>query len=849
MPQDSGPKKRDVFLDFDTHLTPPGGKSWFFGIGINEYTHFTPLLNAVKDVQDIVKILQERYDLLPEQTFTLYNKEATRKNIISMLDRLQKEVGPQDKLVIYYSGHGYLNKEIGKGYWIPTNAERDNTAAYIRNSTIREYIETLKALHTLLISDSCFSGSLFVRGASRSGAAINELESLPSRWALCSGRHNEEVFDGEPGKNSPFAESIIDTLKRNQNKEFNVAKLADRVVEQTRSNYQQLPEGNPLFGVGHKGGQYIFRLKANEADNWAFAKEEGTIAAFQQFLVNHPDGEHADKARKQIATLEEDLAWKKATQNNSVSAYIQYRRAYPEGRYRDQALEAVQNLEEDQTWKIAKRRDNIFEYEKYLEEYPKGKYAKEANEALSLLLNKEKEKEEQQENSVWQAKKEEKSQKAKPAPVKKESKVEQAAPTTKPAPPASKPSFFKKNRLVLAGGGGALIIALIVFAMGGFGPSYPTGYARVDGKSYRTITIDGLTWMAENLDYETPEGSSYPVYGNDPYKDYGLLYTVEAAKEACSAIGKEWRLPTAEDWELLAAKFGKLEIWEVGKNEPITKGKNTEKNKLYRSNKKSFFAAEGTFWRKQDWPGNSYDRVHPGPHYWSSTPVMGREEIPFSPEYKFISIGNYSSSISYAYKDSGRYCRCVKGDNPANTDGTALGANTNAGEKVENPVSKVTLGEQSYNTVQINGLTWMADNLNYPVENAAYPKGLKFKSLQQKVGLLYTRNEASKACKELGWRLPTTAEVEALIDKYGGYENAYTSLIKGGKSGFAAVLSSGTNYQDGISTGEGTYHMDDTRINTFFQFASNEKYVATMSVQDTYNPNRRFVASCRCVKD
>ena len=257
------------------------GKSWFFGIGINRYEHFTDLNNAVKDVKDLLQLLQEKYDLEPDQILTLFDEAATRRNIIRTFDQLLREVQPDDKLLIYYSGHGHLMQagQNKKGFWIPTNAEKDNTAQYIRNSTLREYIEDINSLHTLLISDSCFSGSLFVRGGSRAETAIDELEQRPSRWALCSGRHDEEVYDGNPGQNSPFAESILDILHTNKMPRLNVAKLADRVVELTRANYKQLPEGNPMYGVGHKGGQYIFRLKVDEAGDWVACMAEGTLAA------------------------------------------------------------------------------------------------------------------------------------------------------------------------------------------------------------------------------------------------------------------------------------------------------------------------------------------------------------------------------------------------------------------------------------------------------------------------------------------------------------------------------------------------------------------------------------------
>ncbi|MCB0566913.1 MAG: caspase family protein [Phaeodactylibacter sp.] len=262
MAEEGNNGKRDVFYEgFGRERQAVSiGRYWFLGIGINRYLHFSPLYNAVKDVQDIAALLQQRYGLKASNTRILLDEEATRDNIIARLDELVDQAGPTEKVLIYYSGHGHLHPKTGKGYWIPYNAEKHHTAQYIRNSTILGYIEDINALHTLLISDSCFSGSLFVRGGIRSTTALEELEAIPSRWALCSGRHDEAVYDGEPGQNSPFAASIAEVLRTNRQPALNVVKLIDRVVEQTRANYEQLPEGNPLFGVGHKGGQYVFRL-------------------------------------------------------------------------------------------------------------------------------------------------------------------------------------------------------------------------------------------------------------------------------------------------------------------------------------------------------------------------------------------------------------------------------------------------------------------------------------------------------------------------------------------------------------------------------------------------------------
>ncbi|MBL7793032.1 MAG: caspase family protein [Saprospiraceae bacterium] len=336
-------------LSLEEHAEEKEGVSWFFGIGINAYKHFPPLNNAVNDIKDVAKLLQNQYELDSEHTILLFDEAATMDNIIIKLDYLRSHVSKDDKLIVYYSGHGHLDSS-NKGYWIPVDAQRENTAHYIRNSTLRDYIEDISSRHTLIISDSCFSGSLFLRGINRADFAIEELEQRPSRWALCSGRHDEHVFDGEPGKNSPFTESILDILRSNRLPKLNVAKLADRVIELTRANYEQLPEGNPLYGLGHKGGQYVFKLRASEDNLWGRCERENTIAAFNAYLDQFPSGRFAGEAIQRIQTLEDEKKWLEALQIDQVYTYRDYLRRFPEGKHEVEARERVRQLEQPDSY-------------------------------------------------------------------------------------------------------------------------------------------------------------------------------------------------------------------------------------------------------------------------------------------------------------------------------------------------------------------------------------------------------------------------------------------------------------------------------------------------------------------
>jgi uncharacterized protein (TIGR02145 family) len=100
-----------------------------------------------------------------------------------------------------------------------------------------------------------------------------------------------------------------------------------------------------------------------------------------------------------------------------------------------------------------------------------------------------------------------------------------------------------------------------VLAYNGAGESPQSSYASAktspdvtpptDG-TFKTVLINGMTWMKENLNIETPGSWCYRDSASYCAK-YGRLYTWDAAMSVCPS---GWRLPTREEWGALAVYAG-----------------------------------------------------------------------------------------------------------------------------------------------------------------------------------------------------------------------------------------------------------------------------------------------------
>ncbi|MCR9249439.1 MAG: hypothetical protein NXI20_03415 [bacterium] len=122
--------------------------------------------------------------------------------------------------------------------------------------------------------------------------------------------------------------------------------------------------------------------------------------------------------------------------------------------------------------------------------------------------------------------------------------------------------------------------------------TYLTGEAATFEVNFENGIPSTITWMSQNLNFETSESKC--KYDSSPdCNPYGRLYTWSEAMEVCPA---GWHLPSDNEWFLLASLYGS--IAEAGKNLK-TKSLNGTNTSLFSVVKPSIF------WSSSDLDGES----------------------------------------------------------------------------------------------------------------------------------------------------------------------------------------------------------------------------------------------------
>jgi uncharacterized protein (TIGR02145 family) len=389
-----------------------------------------------------------------------------------------------------------------------------------------------------------------------------------------------------------------------------------------------------------------------------------------------------------------------------------------------------------------------------------------------------------------------------------------------------------------------------------------------DGKKYFYVTLGNLTWMAENLNYET-EGSV--CADNDPNncEKYGRLYDWYEAEAACPA---GWHFASEDEWEDLknfvvedigsAASLFKpslpLMAWDIGTD-------------YY-----GFSALPGGAYYN-----GSFYNVDKVAYFWNSTsnPADNTQASQFAmgPLNDYF----YYSNTTKQAKES---VRCVKNEkeeveqqrapvcagNPQNYDPAYY--ECREGKNGVYLKGDISYKGETYEAVLIGGQTWIARNLNYAADGSKggpYGKlydwvtamNIDAKYSNQVYPNLSSSSQHQGICPN-GWHVPSTEEWHTLrlhvmyplpehsafrlraafsgnyADGYADYKDDY---------GFAALPGAGTIH--GQSPDDGWWTSSQSTVQPDIAAEKKEMVVAVPYISGRLHFVKTEFLSLRCLKN
>lgn len=242
------------------------GRYYAVVVGISDYEYLEDLPSAVNDAQAVADILHD-YDF---KVNTFFDQKATRERILDTLNVLQKLLEPEDKLLLYYAGHGYIDPDGQTAYWLPADARQESTTQWIIADTITASIKRIPAHQILVVADSVYSGTLnrsvqvdWNNEASRR-RYLEKILAKPARMVMLSGA-NQPVVMASNDELSLFAQAFVSALTDIERNVFSTEELFLGYIQETVAGQsEQLPELQIIRNSGHQGGDFIFQRQEME---------------------------------------------------------------------------------------------------------------------------------------------------------------------------------------------------------------------------------------------------------------------------------------------------------------------------------------------------------------------------------------------------------------------------------------------------------------------------------------------------------------------------------------------------------------------------------------------------------
>jgi tetratricopeptide (TPR) repeat protein len=236
----------------------PMGKTWAIFIENSNYESFASLEGPTKDIT-LMRMALAKYQVHN----TIHKKDMTKQDLerffaIELRDLIRSN--RVNSVLVWYAGHGkYVNET---GYWIPTDANRDDEFTYFNVNALKASMQSYPDFvnHTLVITDACESGPSFYQ------AMRSDLEERDCNDWEATRFKSSQVFSSAGYElaldDSQFTRTFATVLANSPDACVPIENIVQRVTSAVVNSNQQKPQFGKIDGLEDENGTFFFIPKS-----------------------------------------------------------------------------------------------------------------------------------------------------------------------------------------------------------------------------------------------------------------------------------------------------------------------------------------------------------------------------------------------------------------------------------------------------------------------------------------------------------------------------------------------------------------------------------------------------------
>jgi hypothetical protein len=264
-----------------------------------------PLRFTQNDARELAKVLEDQ-ETCGFETRLYLNRPS--QEVLTSLEQVSGELGQDDTLLFYYSGHGRLR---GNELCLVSNESITKSlgATSIRTRLLLEYIQGSLARRRILILDCCHSGAI-ARDykAVDSKSALDGLANSFGSYILTASTSIELAEEREKDGHGVFTKTLIDCLREGPKERITINDL----YEYAHSRLKVSAKQTPLFWALQQEGTpvEIGNYQARHKREWRESLGQLLATARIKFDALHGNGVFT---QGQVGSILELLARDEAT--------------------------------------------------------------------------------------------------------------------------------------------------------------------------------------------------------------------------------------------------------------------------------------------------------------------------------------------------------------------------------------------------------------------------------------------------------------------------------------------------------------------------------------------------------